>query len=266
MRYMLALIERRGGRVSRRMRREVEAIYNAVYEVAISMEFSFFERFSEKQVREMVKVLQIRRMREGEVVCHKGEVGNEFFLIFHGAVDIFPVPGEEPVATYVAGETFGELALLHDAPRAATVVNVASKQAHEHGAPDEVRVPIIRVTEPEATSLPFFVVMRGKVRVLGTIAIRGKLVTTWRTGGRGEDDDDVVDPDAVRVFENIPLFELTQGLFYGQAEYLLGPRVRQVLPNVSLSNLLVESLEEGQTLAMGAADFGELCRVEVEFA
>lgn len=31
------------------------------------------------------------------------------------------------------------------------------------GAPDEVRVPIIRVTEPEATSLPFFVVMRGKV-------------------------------------------------------------------------------------------------------
>lgn len=33
--------------------------------------------------------------------------------------------------------------------------------------------------------------------MLGTIAIRGKLVTTWRTGGRGEDDDDVVDPDAV---------------------------------------------------------------------
>lgn len=31
------------------------------YEVAISMEFSFFERFSEKQVREMVKVLQVVR-------------------------------------------------------------------------------------------------------------------------------------------------------------------------------------------------------------
>ncbi|KAF4736973.1 hypothetical protein FOZ62_018737, partial [Perkinsus olseni] len=296
LRCILGSIGRRGGREGKQMRSEIEAIYDAMYEAVASMEFGFFERFSEKQVRDIVKVLQIRRMREGDVVCHKGEEGHEFYLIFRGAVDIYPEPKEPPVASFVAGDSFGELALIHDAPRAAAVVcqtdctfgvlhrvpfiratspqkvlvesrivdflsscspfccihtrklwksidtwsqkrslpgrciyrsrspwmpiesqgteeaydgdvDVASEfrwseQSFEVG-PGDAPVPFIRVTEPELTPLPFFVVMRGKVRVHGTIAIHGKLAATWKSDeGEGREgisfsSEDCVDSDAV---------------------------------------------------------------------
>ncbi|KAF4748208.1 hypothetical protein FOZ63_029877, partial [Perkinsus olseni] len=401
LRCILGSIGRRGGREGKQMRSEIEAIYDAMYEAVASMEFGFFERFSEKQVRDIVKVLQIRRMREGDVVCHKGEEGHEFYLIFRGAVDIYPEPKEPPVASFVAGDSFGELALIHDAPRAAAVVcqtdctfgvlhrvpfiratspqkvlvesrivdflsscspfccihtrklwksidtwsqkrslpgrciyrsrspwmpiesqgteeaydadvDMASEfrwseQSFEVG-PGDAPVPFIRVTEPELTPLPFFVVMRGKepvlietptnspvvilvslemldcsmlaslsVRVHGTIAIHGKLAATWKSDeGEGREgisfsSEDCVDSDAVglgfvvRVFENIPLFELSQGMFYGQGEYLLGPQARQILSNVSLSNLAVEAVEDCQTLAMDRSHFDALCQYEAEF-
>ncbi|KAF4728026.1 hypothetical protein FOZ63_007625, partial [Perkinsus olseni] len=77
-----------------------------------------------------------------------------------------------------------------------------SEQSFEVG-PGDAPVPFIRVTEPELTPLPFFVVMRGKVRVHGTIAIHGKLAATWKSDeGEGREgisfsSEDCVDSDAV---------------------------------------------------------------------
>jgi len=56
---------------------------------------------------------------EGETILRQGDLGQEFFILAEGQVDVF-IDGQL-VNTLGAGEFFGELALLTNEPRSATV-------------------------------------------------------------------------------------------------------------------------------------------------
>jgi len=75
---------------------------------------------------ETQRTSQLRRAhyRAGDVVFRQGEVGDRFFIIVSGEVEIFrEEPGHPPqrLGTRSQGESFGELALLKQVPRTATV-------------------------------------------------------------------------------------------------------------------------------------------------
>ena len=55
----------------------------------------------------------------GKALCKEGETGQEFFVIVDGEVDV--TKNGKRLARRAAGEFFGEIALLEETPRMATV-------------------------------------------------------------------------------------------------------------------------------------------------
>jgi len=69
---------------------------------------------------------QLRRAhyREGDTIITQGEIGDRFYIIESGEVEMIQTQDGQPekqVAVRKAGESFGEIALLKDVPRTATV-------------------------------------------------------------------------------------------------------------------------------------------------
>ena len=54
-----------------------------------------------------------------QLVFHKGTVGNNMFVILGGKVGVFD--GQKQIATLTTGESFGEMSLLTQEPRTASV-------------------------------------------------------------------------------------------------------------------------------------------------
>eukprot|EP00727_Mastigamoeba_balamuthi_P007348 m51a1_g3233 hypothetical protein (325) ;mRNA; r:109102-110211 len=80
---------------------------------------------SQHQLSTLALELTERRTTPGEVVIHQGGGGKEFYVIDQGAF-VVSIDGSI-VATLGPGRGFGELALMYDMPRAATVTSA------EHG-------------------------------------------------------------------------------------------------------------------------------------
>lgn len=72
----------------------------------------------------LVKAFSGPRVRPpGEDIIVQGEIGEIFYLLEDGLVDVYISKGGEEqkkVHTYKAGDSFGELAIMYNAPRAAT--------------------------------------------------------------------------------------------------------------------------------------------------
>jgi len=68
--------------------------------------------------------VQRAHYRRGDVIVHQGEIGDSFYIIENGEVEVLQRgAGGEPIRVAVrkAGESFGEIALLKATPRTATV-------------------------------------------------------------------------------------------------------------------------------------------------
>jgi CRP-like cAMP-binding protein len=80
---------------------------------------TLFEGLSRKQLVQVARVSEDLEVPAGKVLCKEGEVGQEFFVIIDGEVEV--TKDGKRVATRAAGEFFGEIALLEATRRMATV-------------------------------------------------------------------------------------------------------------------------------------------------
>jgi CRP/FNR family transcriptional regulator, cyclic AMP receptor protein len=80
---------------------------------------TLFEGLSRKQLAQLAKVSEDLEVPAGKVLCKEGEVGQEFFVIIDGEAEV--TKNGKRLVTRTGGEFFGEIALLEDTPRMATV-------------------------------------------------------------------------------------------------------------------------------------------------
>ena len=84
-----------------------------------------FEGLDPEDLQRIAATSEERAYPAGEILMREGEIGDELVVLVTGSVRIVratPDGGEREVRRYEAGEHIGELAVLRERPRAATVV------------------------------------------------------------------------------------------------------------------------------------------------
>ncbi|KAF9585330.1 hypothetical protein BGW38_002870 [Lunasporangiospora selenospora] len=92
-------------------------------EVSIGNNF-LFKNLDEDQHEDVVNAMTEKRFHRGDNVIEQGAVGDFFYVVETGTLDVFVTKNGNPaekVFEYGPGGSFGELALMYNGPRAATV-------------------------------------------------------------------------------------------------------------------------------------------------
>lgn len=88
---------------------------------------SLFSKLSESELDALVQVSRIQKLRPREELCHKGDPGNQVYLISKGRLKAMTTSaeGDDVVFSIMApGEVCGELALLSGGRRTATITAI----------------------------------------------------------------------------------------------------------------------------------------------
>jgi len=87
-----------------------------------------FAGLTGKDLENLSLLFRVENYSKGDRIINEGERGGCLYLIYRGAVDILKQVGsrskkvEEKIACLAAGDTFGEMELIDQEPRSATVV------------------------------------------------------------------------------------------------------------------------------------------------
>jgi serine/threonine protein phosphatase PrpC len=81
-----------------------------------------FARLTDRQLLRAMQVVHVRQFADGDIVIREGDKGDALFIVLDGGVRVSR--GDETLAELGPGEHVGEMALIRDVPRSATVTAV----------------------------------------------------------------------------------------------------------------------------------------------
>ena len=83
-----------------------------------------FRELSSMDLIKFNKVLRSTKVSKGDEIIREGESGDQMYVVKRGAVDIYKGEGmsKTKITHLLPGAHFGEIALIDDNPRSATVV------------------------------------------------------------------------------------------------------------------------------------------------
>ncbi|MEK7476646.1 MAG: cyclic nucleotide-binding domain-containing protein [Candidatus Coatesbacteria bacterium] len=85
---------------------------------------AFLEYLKVNELDELIKALDKRPFMPGEVIIKQNTIGETFYILASGSVGVFKEKflSKKRVATLASNDIFGEMALIDDVKRSATVI------------------------------------------------------------------------------------------------------------------------------------------------
>jgi len=103
-----------------------------MYEGFLS-EVPLLESLTPYERSKIADALETVKYKAGENIITEGEPGENFYILEDGVAEVYRKDTEGCVKTYGKGDYFGELALLNNAPRAASVIAKTNSKAAQLG-------------------------------------------------------------------------------------------------------------------------------------
>jgi len=85
----------------------------------------FFKNLSDEEISFVVSLCREGTCKAGQIICSEGEIADKFYIIVEGSFEVyknFNDPKPDLLAQHSAGSFFGEMALVDELPRSATVI------------------------------------------------------------------------------------------------------------------------------------------------
>ena len=195
---------------------------------------TILQSLKQSQLKKLASEMTTKNFEKDEVVFHKGEEGDDFYIVERGQFEV--LDGETVLATLTRGNCFGELALLKNDKRAATVKATSSSKclclSRENfnarlGSLEEIqhmwryealrRVPVLsKLTKTQRNKL--VLVMQERTYDAGAVIVK--------EGEKGDEFFIMMSGEVIVETSGVEVTRISQGGFFGELA-LLRADVRQ---------------------------------------